>query len=154
MDATGNKGSGASWPSALLVTGQMGTMLYLLLTGPILPRDAMSGSLFGGGLLLVAWSVATMGPRRVKVAPEPGVEAELVTTGPYRWIRHPMYAASILISASWLYGACSWVRGCVWLALVGILLLKLRHEERMLRDRFPAYADYARRTRRLVPFIF
>lgn len=144
----------ASWSSMLLVIGQMGTILYLLLTGPILPRGVRSGVLFGGGIVLVLWAVATMGPGRVKVAPEPGEHAKLVTTGPYRWVRHPMYAATLLITAAWLVEGCSWVRGLGWLALVGTLVLKLRHEECLLRETFPEYGAYARRTRRLVPFVY
>ena len=140
--------------SLVLVTGQLGVILLLLLTGPVLPRHPVSAGLFGGGLLLVGWAVAAMGPGRVKVRPEPGKHARLVTAGPYRWIRHPMYASTLVITAAWLLEGCSWVRGLGWLVLAGVLVLKVRHEERLLRVKFPEYAAYARRTKRLVPFVY
>jgi protein-S-isoprenylcysteine O-methyltransferase Ste14 len=78
---------------------------------------------------------------------------ELVTTGPYRWVRHPIYVAFtgimlliLLVSANWL------------LALSGLFLVvsiaaaRIPTEERELRERFgPAWESYQDRTGRLVP---
>ena len=77
----------------------------------------------------------------------------LVTTGLYRWARHPMYCAylllfagSFLLSANWLIGATG----------MGIILthmtVRVRREERILVGRFgEAYLDYARKTARFLP---
>lgn len=132
----------------------MGSILALLLTGPVIPRGPVSALLFAGGLLLVGWAVYAIQPRRLKVGPKPGKRTRLVTTGPYRWIRHPMYAATLVITSAWMVEGCSWVRGASWLFLAAVLILKARHEERLLGDAFPRYADYAKRTRRFVPFLF
>jgi len=77
----------------------------------------------------------------------------LVTRGVYARIRHPMYAAvwlwglgQLLLLPNWLAG------GANLLAFVPLYLLRVPREERMMLDHFgDAYADYLRRTTRLVP---
>lgn len=147
------KRTAIAWPSALLVAGQMGSILALLLAGPVIPSGPVSAGLFGGGLCLAGWAVLAVGPRRVKVGPDPGERTRLVTTGPYRWVRHPMYAATLVITSAWLVEGCSWIRGAVWLVLVAVLWTKAAREERLLRAMFPGYVDYAKRTRRFIPFV-
>jgi protein-S-isoprenylcysteine O-methyltransferase Ste14 len=77
---------------------------------------------------------------------------ELVRSGPYRWVRHPIYSAMFLMFA----GICL-VAGELH-ALAGFALLivaytrKIRQEERHLREFFgPAYDDYCRETRAVIP---
>jgi protein-S-isoprenylcysteine O-methyltransferase Ste14 len=132
----------------------MGLILFLLLSGPVLPRRVISACLFGGGLLLVSLAALAVGPFGIRVGPAPERGARLTTSGPYRWIRHPMYMGTLLITSAWLAEGCSWARGLAWLALAGVLVVKLRLEERMLGAMFPEYAAYARRTRRLIPFVY
>jgi len=89
----------------------------------------------------------------VKVEEERG--HHVVTTGPYRFVRHPMYAAIVCM----LLGA-PLLLGSVYGLLLGLVLSALFWvrsvlEERLLLARLPGYADYARRVRgRLVPFLF
>jgi protein-S-isoprenylcysteine O-methyltransferase Ste14 len=78
-----------------------------------------------------------------------------VTTGPYRFVRHPGYSAAILGAL-----ATPLVLGSAW-AFVPVALLVLLFavrallEDRTLRSRLPGYEAYARRTRfRLVPFVW
>ena len=138
----------------LLVAAQLGAVFFLVFTGPILPRGAGPLSLLLAGLGLGGWAVATMLPYGVRVAPEPGKAARLVMHGPYRWIRHPMYTALLLLCLGWLLGRFNWMR-LLGLALLAItLVVKLRYEERLLTQRFPGYADYRNRSSALVPYLF
>lgn len=79
----------------------------------------------------------------------------LVDAGPYRWIRHPGYAASILTSPGGALLLGSW-----WsLAALGVpyvlLLRRTVLEDRFLRENLPGYADYAARVRyRLIPGVW
>jgi protein-S-isoprenylcysteine O-methyltransferase Ste14 len=82
------------------------------------------------------------------------VEPELVTSGPYRLVRHPIYSG-ILAAGLGTAVALSWW----WLiavALAGVYILySAKIEERYLTDQFPDdYPDYKRSTKMLVPFIF
>ncbi len=80
----------------------------------------------------------------------------LVTVGAYRWIRHPLYAS--LLTLGW----CAWLKdplGLASIALVlgatGFLFATAMAEERENLNRFgTAYADYMRKTRRFIPFLF
>ena len=80
---------------------------------------------------------------------------ELVTSGPYALVRHPIYTGLL---AGFLGGAIAlgqW-RGLLAVAIVHLSLLsKYRLEERWMAERFgPAYAAYRARVRALVPFLF
>jgi protein-S-isoprenylcysteine O-methyltransferase Ste14 len=79
----------------------------------------------------------------------------VVDTGPYRWVRHPMYAGSLpmLIGIPLLLG--TW-RGLIWVVpMSALLILRIALEERFLRANLAGYADYAARVRyRLVPLLW
>ncbi len=86
--------------------------------------------------------------------PKPCTNARLVQTGIYALVRHPLYSSLIALSFGW---ACWWGSGLgAALALVQALLLdaKARREERWLRTRFPEYAAYAAKVRRLIPWLY
>lgn len=75
---------------------------------------------------------------------------ELVTTGAYRWLRHPIYLAFIAIMVLVLVLSANWVLGMSGLALVmSIAAGRVPTEERELRERFgDAWDRYAGQTRR------
>jgi protein-S-isoprenylcysteine O-methyltransferase Ste14 len=82
------------------------------------------------------------------------VKPELVTSGPYRLARHPIYSG-ILVASIGTAVALSWL----WLpvvALAGIYFIySATVEERFLAERFPdEYPPYKRSTKMLVPFVF
>jgi protein-S-isoprenylcysteine O-methyltransferase Ste14 len=79
----------------------------------------------------------------------------VITTGPYRWVRHPGYAAALpMILASGL-ALGSWAATVISLAGVPLLLIRIRNEEAVLQRDLPGYADYARQVPyRLLPFIW
>ena len=77
----------------------------------------------------------------------------LVTDGPYRWIRHPMYSAFYLLHIAVFFLTANWFIGVTWLAgLTVIMLLRINREEKMLLDRFgDQYSTYMKRTGKLFP---
>jgi protein-S-isoprenylcysteine O-methyltransferase Ste14 len=80
---------------------------------------------------------------------------ELVTVGPYRWVRHPMYSAGLLASVSVLLLSANWLVGGCWLLMhVWQFTLKIPLEEELMTQQFgDAYRQYARTTGRLIPRI-
>lgn len=80
---------------------------------------------------------------------------ELVTSGPYAWVRHPIYTGLLLAFAGSALAQGEW-RGVLALALaIWALGCKLRLEERWLREQFgPAYQAYCGRVAALLPFVY
>lgn len=79
----------------------------------------------------------------------------VVTTGPYRFVRHPGYAGAL-----WMYLALPVLLDSVWafipsLLLLGVLVLRTSLEDRTLQAELPGYVEYAKKTRyRLLPGIW
>jgi protein-S-isoprenylcysteine O-methyltransferase Ste14 len=86
--------------------------------------------------------------------PRPATGGELVETGPFAVVRHPVYSGGILVAAGISLALSPWA-----LVATGILAafwaLKASLEERLLLESYPAYAEYRERTRyRLVPLLY
>ena len=151
------------------VWGQTALMLLVVVAAPLLPRYVNLGEAdfmlnridptwirwLGGvviviGVIRLVRGVRSLG-RNITPGTEPLAGAELITTGPYAQVRHPIYAGIVLILAGYTLAWSNWT-----LALVvgGIALqyfnAKARAEERWLVQRFPAYEDYMRRVHRRV----
>ena len=140
--------------SITLVSVQLLCIMVLVITGPVVPRTVGPLALVVGGVAIIVWAMFSIGLRRLTVGPEPRRDARLVTRGPYRMIRHPMYTGGSLITAGWLWGDFTVLRLVVGIVLIGDFLLKLRYEESLLAARFENYRDYMQTTRRLIPFIY
>jgi protein-S-isoprenylcysteine O-methyltransferase Ste14 len=132
---------------------------FALLGWLIWPVTAQSWSLPALALLgcsggLGVWALLHNRPGNFNIRPEPKVSGRLVTGGPYRFMRNPMYSALLLFAAAEVvaYGD-SWKIAC-WFVLALVLLAKAMLEERGLGARFPGYAEYARRVRRFIPGVF
>jgi protein-S-isoprenylcysteine O-methyltransferase Ste14 len=80
-------------------------------------------------------------------------DQKLVTEGPYRHVRHPIYAAFLLILGSPLLLSANWFVGGTWLAMTALdVALRMRDEEAMMLARFgEPYRAYMERTGRLLP---
>ena len=80
----------------------------------------------------------------------------LVTEGIYRRIRHPMYLGIFLYSLGQALLVPNWVAGPSYGLAFGLLFaLRIRAEERMMRDEFPQeYDAYVARTKRLIPGVW
>lgn len=78
---------------------------------------------------------------------------QLMTTGVYARIRHPMYTAMFLQGLGQLLFLPNWIAGPAWLLSFGVLyLIRIDHEEQMMLDRFESeYEQYIQRTGRLLP---
>ena len=148
---------GAGW-----VWGQfavMGVLVGLGFVPPHWPQGA-HGTLSGVGAILAAtgggiavWSSRLLG-RGFTPYPKPLATGELVEAGPYRVVRHPVYAGGLLFFLG--YSLYASVPALVATGALGVVwALKARVEEQYLRERFPGYEEYAKRVRfRLVPIVY
>ena len=117
-----------------------------------------AGITVGAALFVAGGALGIAGVRALGVNrspyPQPLAQAQLVRTGVYRWVRHPLYGSLVLASLGW---ALLWQSAAALVAtplLAVVLLAKSRREEMWLRQKFPEYASYAESTRRLIPWVF
>ncbi len=108
-------------------------------------------SLTGGSLGL--WAIVTMG-RFTNISPTLKVNAPLRTSGPYRIVRHPMYLALLVFCGGYVIGNFTVYSMSLWLAILLVLVFKIYYEERILRKRHLRFENYAKKTKRLIPFLF
>jgi protein-S-isoprenylcysteine O-methyltransferase Ste14 len=100
--------------------------------------------------LLMLWARITFGMRSFHADAKP-TAGGLVTSGPYRYIRHPIYAAiCMFVWAGVLAHLSPLTIFLGFVATVGILV-RLRCEETLVTERYPEYRDYSARTKRLLP---
>ena len=140
--------------SYVLVGVQFVCIGAILVSGPWIARQAWFFTLELSGILLMTWAVLTMRVTKVNVFPEVRTGSRLVTNGPYRWIRHPMYTALLMIMLALVCESFSYWRGFWWVLLGADLIVKLSYEEKLLQEIFDDYEAYRSRTWRLVPWIF
>ena len=104
------------------------------------------------GFALLQWAQVTLGkswsdtPRMMK-------EQALVTGGPYRSIRHPIYSAFLLILGSTLFISSNWLIGLAWLGMTVLeIASRIGFEESLMLEYFgDQYREYMKGTGRLLP---
>jgi protein-S-isoprenylcysteine O-methyltransferase Ste14 len=79
----------------------------------------------------------------------------LVTTGPYRWLRHPFYVGVLLLVLACFLLAANWFMALAGFAVFALLAIRSPIEERKLAERFgDEYLAYRARTRRFLPRVW
>jgi protein-S-isoprenylcysteine O-methyltransferase Ste14 len=137
-----------------LVAGQLAALFYILLTGPLFADGWFWLAVEIAAGVLGIWAILAMRLGNFNVTPDVKATGRLVRRGPYRWIRHPMYAALLLLALPLVVSDFTWDRVLAFVALAAILLLKLNYEETLLSARFQDYAVYQQETKRLIPFVY
>jgi protein-S-isoprenylcysteine O-methyltransferase Ste14 len=105
------------------------------------------------GVVLMVWARVTFGRRSFHPAAVP-TAGGLVTTGPYRYLRHPIYTAAFCfvwppaLARHSLQGIA-----CATLLSIGAIIRMLCEEQLLVRQ-YPEYVAYAKATRRMIPYVF
>lgn len=103
--------------------------------------------------VLMAWARLTFGQRSFHAGANP-TAGGLVMTGPYRYIRHPIYTAVCLFGWAGILAHWSPVNAVLGILLFAGAVARMLCEERLIVEIYPKYRDYARATKRMVPYIF
>jgi protein-S-isoprenylcysteine O-methyltransferase Ste14 len=138
--------------SSLLVALQFGLIALIAWRADPARIGPAFVALLVAGLAVGAWALAANRPGNFNIRPDLKEGGALVTHGPYRWVRHPMYLA-VMVTMAAFCAAGDAIQWGMWVALLGVLAAKARREERGLVVAHPGYAGYRARTRAILPFI-
>ena len=132
------------------------TLLFLI--DPLCPRleNPPTWLLFlSAGMILLGNVLALLVLNRLGKSFSVMAEArKLVTQGPYRIVRHPLYLTEGIAIIGLFLPYLSIQAAVLFSLLVAVQLIRMHYEETVLRATFPEYADYARRTRRVIPGVW
>ncbi len=123
-----------AWPSLL----KEGSSLLSIL-------KVIGGFFFFIGIYYAIKAFIKLGPS-LSPLPEPKTNASLITSGPYRNCRHPLYQALILSSAGIMVYQASFLHLILFLLLCYVLKSKALREEKRLKEFYPDYLDYMTKT--------
>jgi len=111
---------------------------------------AIVAQVIAGALMLTAR--LAFGARSFHAGANP-TEGGLVTRGPYRYLRHPIYSAILLFVWAGALSHLSVLDVSVAAVASAAIAVRIGAEERLIVERYPEYADYAARTKRVIPFV-
>ncbi len=104
-------------------------------------------------VLLMVWARFTFGTRSFHFEANP-TEGGLVTTGPYRYFRHPIYASVLYFAAAGVIANWTGMNALLLVLLSVGVAVRVYCEEKLIVGQYPDYAEYAKRTKRIIPFVF
>jgi len=128
-------------------------ILVLFYNGALFARGPIAIALQIGAALWIVWARITFGARSFHAAANP-TEGGLVTTGPYRYARHPIYGAVMLFVGAGVASHFSITNLAAALVVFAASFARLLSEEKLVVGHYPEYRDYAARTKRLIPFVY
>jgi protein-S-isoprenylcysteine O-methyltransferase Ste14 len=103
-------------------------------------------------VLLNLWARASFQSGTFRVSAGPSATL-LMKRGPYRFIRHPMYASALVFIWAGIASHVSILTLAIGIAVTAVCIVRVIAEERLLRARFPDYPDYSRSTKALIPYL-
>lgn len=124
---------------------------------------AVTGNLFSASPFVIAvqvaaialnlWARASFQRGAFRVTAGPAAQA-LISRGPYRVVRHPMYLAAVAFIWAGIVSHLSALTLAIGVVVTAVCIARVVVEERLLRAQYPDYADYARSTKALIPLFF
>jgi protein-S-isoprenylcysteine O-methyltransferase Ste14 len=152
-DSRSAKTKWTGWAFVVAQFALIGLMVVLPREVHYLASDlwrAAGMALMAAGAAVGVWSAVFLG-RGLTPTPVPNGATELVTRGPYRYVRHPMYLAVLLFMGGVAVRSGSWFAFPLFFGLIALFHVKARWEEGQLREVFRGYEAYMGRTPRFVP---
>jgi protein-S-isoprenylcysteine O-methyltransferase Ste14 len=133
---------------ALMVLG----LFWMIARREVVARSVPAVAVQIAALALMVAARITFGRRSFHAAANP-TEGGLVTTGPYRWLRHPIYAAILYFIWATALDHYTWQAIAAALVITAGAVLRIIAEETLLVAKYPEYAAYRARTARVIPFV-
>ena len=113
-------------------------------------REALADVLLICGLAWAVWSLRYL-DRNISMLAQ---ARDIVSRGPYRWVRHPLYLGELVAALGIAIAVNSYLALALWVALCGLQAYRAVREEQVLLQALPAYRAYRSRTAALLPGVF
>jgi len=143
-----------NFKSLTLTAIQYSLAVWLLLLNPWFSGNYLLIAIQLLGILIGIYAIYEMRKSKFNATPLPRKGAILITSGPYRYVRHPMYLALIL----YFYPVAIPLEDTLTYVVLGVftanLIIKMMYEESLLQQQFKRYDVYSKNTSRLIPRIF
>jgi protein-S-isoprenylcysteine O-methyltransferase Ste14 len=131
----------------------VGALIGLYKIGVLFTAQPIAIALQLTAVGLMIWARVTFGRRSFHAAANP-TAGGLVTTGPYRIIRHPIYTAACLFGWGPIVVHLSLITVALGILLLLGALLRMMCEEQLVKQQYPEYVEYAKVTKWMVPYVF
>lgn len=138
--------------SAVALAGTF-SLVFIVSREPVFDAPLVLGLGTGVTFFGVIWSIVSLAALGRCYGTLPDVRG-LVTRGPYRFVRHPLYFGEICSGLGLLIAIATPATTAIFAVFVGLQLWRSVNEEHAIEDVFPEYAAYRARTRRVVPFLW
>jgi protein-S-isoprenylcysteine O-methyltransferase Ste14 len=136
-----------AWPVVQLLLGAPGRLPAVV----VWPARIIGFGLVVGAIILFRAATRVLGDDLV-ASPRPRAEGTLRQSGVYARVRHPIYVAIVVAAGGWSLFWSSVGELALTLVCVVFFVFKTRAEERYLLEHYPAYAQYAAKVPRFVPW--
>jgi len=127
-------------------------LLFLLFRGNLLSTSPYVIIAQILAIALSVWTRRSFGAGQFRVGADPA-EGALLTSGAYKFIRHPMFAAALLFLWASILGHWSLTNVVIGLVVTGFIAVRIITEEQLLRTHYPEYIEYSKKTKRIIPYL-
>ena len=142
--------------SRLLVFFQFLCLFLLFMPFYLIPTDngwIAAFICFSLAVKLLLWTAQHNKPGNFNIVPEIKKGCQLIQTGPYKFIRHPMYTSVLLIGFAALFFGFAWFKILIIGILILVMVIKARREEKYWCESSEAYKTYQQKTKIFIPFV-
>ncbi len=137
----------------LLVLLQFGLIGLMVLFSHSILNSVFGISIFILGLLIGLWAIDHNKRDNFNIQPNLKDGCQLITTGAYRYIRHPMYTSVITMMFAILVSTPTLIELFFFITLIAVLVMKAKREERLWCGHDEAYINYKKQTKLFIPYI-
>lgn len=129
------------------------SIIILLITGNFLSESPF---IIVGQLLCVGfsiWARRSFQKNQFNIHAEP-LSGLLITKGPYKYVRHPMYTAALFLIWISIAGHFSILTVSIGVIVTTVITIRIISEEKLLSLQFPDYQNYRLKTKTIIPFLY
>jgi len=139
--------------SLLKITSTVAGLLFLVNNNSIISDNIIAITIQILSVALMIWARITFGFKSFH-APANTYKEKLVTEGPYKWLRHPIYVSIIYFFLACIIAYPNIKTIIAVVVIIASTIVRMLLEEKSLFENFEDYDAYYKRTKRFIPFVF